>query len=108
MGPQEYIPDLRQTSFVERGIIVVGGRVLKKGDSWGIDMTLHGCWRLRVTGIAKVFSATLCLPHHHLDRVLADYPDDAWSCKKVSVRLALQRHIKFLAQQVTKAGRLKS
>merc|ERR1711871_730364 len=87
---------------------MVGGRILRKGDSWGIDMTLEGPWRQRLTGMAKVFSATLCLPHHHLERVLADNPDDAWACKKVSVRIALQRHIKFLAQQVTKAGRLKS
>merc|ERR1711865_1066771 len=106
--PEEFIPDLRQTSFVERGIILVGGRVLRKGDSWGIDMTLHGSWRTRCTGTARVFAATLCLTCHDLEMILADHPDDAWAVKKVSTCMAMRRHMQFLAQQVTSAGRLQS
>jgi hypothetical protein len=100
--PEEHIPDFRQTCFVQRGRIWFGGKMLAKGDSWGMDMTLDGHWRLRLTGISKNFSATLSLAYHDLERVLVDYPYDRWQVVRVSTHLAMRRHLKHLAEKVNK------
>merc|ERR1719162_1008359 len=76
--PGECIPDSRRTSFVQIGSVFVGGRVLMRGDSWGIDMTLEGNTRRRESGFAMNFVSTLGLTNRHLTDVLEDFPEDAW------------------------------
>merc|ERR1712224_1170060 len=102
--PRELIPGLRYTCFVDRGRILYGGRVLHKGDCFGIDMPLDGRWRRQQTGMAANFASTLGISHNSLKAVLLEFDDDAWLVKKAATWLALQREIRHLAEQAHKRG----
>merc|ERR1719169_138872 len=82
--PREFIPDLRLTSFVELGTVMVGGRILRRGDCWGMDMTMEGPMRRHESGHALNFVSTLGLWKRCLEEVLDDFPEDAWMVKRVS------------------------
>merc|ERR1719424_271673 len=96
--PGEIIPDARMTSFVHLGSLFIGGRVLVKGDSWGVDMTLEGYMRRRESGFAMNFVSTLGLTMRHLTDVLEDHPEDAWMVKRVSSWMAFRRGIRQIAR----------
>lgn len=103
--PGEIIPDARMTSFVHLGSLFIGGRILTKGDSWGVDMTLEGQMRRRESGFAMNFVSTLGLTNRHLVDVLEDFPEDAWTVKRVSCWMAVQRKIRQIAAQTRRCRR---
>jgi hypothetical protein len=96
--PGEVLSDVRMTTFVQTGILFLGGRTLHKGDSWGIDMTLEGYMRRRESGFAMNFVSTLAITYSHLQDVLSEFPDDAWMVKRVSSWMALKRYAFKIAQ----------
>jgi len=100
--PRESLPETRMTAFVQRGLVMYGGKFLRKGDCWGIDMIVKGGMRKRACGIAMSFVSTLGLSYHHLERVLDQFPEDAWNVKKHAVFLALRRRIVKLAETARK------
>lgn len=103
--PGEVIPDSRMASFIHLGSLFMGGRMLMKGDCWGIDMTLQGYMRKRESGFALNYVSSLGLTYRALMDVLEDFPDDAWMVKRVSSWMAVRRQIRQLAAQSRKKER---
>jgi len=97
--PREVIPDSRHISFVQKGLLVFGGKFLRAGDCWGVDMTIDGLTRKKDTGVAKTFVETMSLTHTDLTAVLLEYPGDSWHVKKNTCWLAVRRVTMMLARR---------
>jgi len=95
--PGEVIPDARMTQFVHLGSLFIGGKILSKGDCWGVDMTMEGAMRRAESGFAMNFVSTLGLTFRSLIDVLEDFPEDAWRVKRVSCWMAVRRKVRQLA-----------
>lgn len=103
--PGEIIPDSRMTQFVHMGSLFIGGRIMSKGDSWGVDMTMEGNQRRRENGFSMNFVSTLGLTYRHLIDVLEDFPNDAWMVKRASCWMAVRRRIRQIAAQTKRYHR---
>eukprot|EP00451_Oxyrrhis_marina_P014040 CAMPEP_0204328384 /NCGR_PEP_ID=MMETSP0469-20131031/13317_1 /ASSEMBLY_ACC=CAM_ASM_000384 /TAXON_ID=2969 /ORGANISM="Oxyrrhis marina" /LENGTH=483 /DNA_ID=CAMNT_0051310769 /DNA_START=91 /DNA_END=1542 /DNA_ORIENTATION=+ len=99
--PKEYIPDQRAVCFVMRGLAIWGGHLMRKGDSWGMDVILDaGNLRKAHTGMALTFVETICLRRHQLDMVLAEHPDDKAKIRRAKVTLATIRGLVNKAKEL--------
>lgn len=95
--PREAVACQRVLRFVELGSVLIAGRFLRKGDSWGIDMMLEGPMRRLEAGFTLCLVSVLALGKRNLELVLDDFPDDAWMVRKVSCFIAFRRKIIQLA-----------
>lgn len=61
-------------------------------------MTMDGPMRRRCTGVCLTFAGTLAVSRLNLERVLDDFPDDAWMVKRVTSWTAFNRKVQLMAR----------
>ena len=79
---------------VTRGLVLYGGRVLTRGQSWGDDVILSDQrYFLPYHARAMTYADVMVLDREKLTQVLCLFPESATRLRKKVIRLALRRHL---------------
>ena len=110
LAPGEVAPR-HNLYVVTRGLVLYGGRVLTRGQSWGDDVILSDQrYFLPYHARAMTYADVMVLDREKLTQVLCLFPESATRLRKKVIRLALRRHLidarrSFIKKQRAGMGR---
>ena len=104
LAPNEIAPQ-RSLYVIHRGLVLFGGRVLSRGQSWGDDVILEDeKYFLPFLARAMTYVDVGMLTKESLYEVLQAYPRSRRSVRRATILLALRRHICMAAREFLSAA----
>mmetsp|Transcript_16842 Transcript_16842/g.42915 ORF Transcript_16842/g.42915 Transcript_16842/m.42915 type:complete len:640 (+) Transcript_16842:35-1954(+) len=101
----EVLRDHKCLYFVMRGLVIVGPRIRRKGNTWGDDLILQNDeLRHRYDALALSPVETTFLSRAELDNVLRRYPAEQKIVRRRRVMLAMMRRLISQAKEAKAAG----
>ena len=93
LAPGEVAP-CRQLYIIVRGIVLFGGKILSQSTAWGDDVLLSdGRYFLPFLARAMSYTDLHKISHEEFHQVLACFPESAEKIRRVTIVLALKRHM---------------
>jgi hypothetical protein len=93
LAPGEVAP-CRQLYIIVRGVVLFGGKILSQSTAWGDDVLLSdGRYFLPFLARAMCYTDLHKISHDEFHQVLECFPESAEKIRRVTIVLALKRHM---------------